>query len=293
MVAWLARIPVRIVHSHNDLRAMENNASLLRRAYVSVMRFLVRRFATVGIACSVCAADDLFGAKWRNDVRFKVCLCGLSFDQFSGLYSRPKSIAALKASLAISEDDFVIGHVGRFTEQKNHEFLLEVFREHRKTKPHAHLVLLGDGHRKPEIEDLVRIADLGNCVHFLGNQRRLAKYLAIMDAFVFPSKWEGLGLVVVEAQAAGVPVLASTAVPNEAVVCSELVRRLPLSHSAKDWSLELASLGNQFPRARGYSEVSKSRFSLDKNISAFLQAWGVGEHSESMTGGAASRNLGA
>lgn len=284
MIAWLARVPIRICHSHNDLRAEETAASCFRRAYVWVMRCLIRRFASAGIACSEQAAEDLFGPTWRNDSCITVCLCGLTFEQFRNLYDEPKNLADLRASLGIPSDAFVVGHVGRFTEQKNHRFLLQVFLEYKKKMPSAHLVLLGDGHLRPMIEGLVREAHLTESVHFIGNKRNLARYLAMMDVLVFPSKWEGLGLVVVEAQAAGVPVIASTVVPDEAVVCEELVQRLPLRITPEEWSAHIAAIRSQFPRARGYAEVSKSRFSLNKNIGKLLGVWGVGEEIESDAG---------
>lgn len=124
----------------------------------------------------------------------------------------------LRAELGISEGALVVGHVGRFAYQKNHEFLLAVFAEVLKSRPDAHLVLIGTG----ELESATRAsaAKLGivASTHFLGLRTDAYDYYSVMDAFVFPSRFEGLGLVAIEAQASGLPALCSTAVPPEAII---------------------------------------------------------------------------
>ncbi len=122
---------------------------------------------------------------------------------------------------------------------------------------------------------MVQDYSLTQNVHFLGNQKNVEQFLAIMDRFVFPSRWEGLGLVVVEAQAAGIHSITSTAVPQDAIICNELVERLPLSTSPAEWSRKIVAPKTPISKAIAFEQISKSKFSISNNIKELLSFWGV------------------
>ena len=124
----------------------------------------------------------------------------------------------IRAKYGIADDDFVVGHVGRFYPQKNHEFLIDVFSEVRLQKPNAKLLLLGDGPLQEKIRQKVETLGLAESVVFAGLQKNPAPFYSAMDVFAFPSLWEGLPLTLVEAQYSGLPCVVSENVTREVVV---------------------------------------------------------------------------
>jgi len=136
------------------------------------------------------------------------------------------------------ENNFVIGHVGRFHYAKNHEFLLKVFAELLSRRPDARLMLLGEGPRLAEMEERARELGIEGAVIFAGNKNPVAPFYQVFDAFLFPSRFEGMPGTVVEAQAAGLPCLVSDSVTAQ-VKATELVTFLPLARSAQEWADKL------------------------------------------------------
>lgn len=133
---------------------------------------------------------------------------------------------------------YVIGHAGRFARQKNHEFLIAVFEKIYQKNSQARLLLLGDGEKRKEIERLVSDKGLHDAVVFLGRRADMNKLYQAMDVFLLPSRWEGLPVVMLEAQAAGLPVIASDHVTSEAK-CAEKVVYKSLEDSVADWADEV------------------------------------------------------
>ena len=133
------------------------------------------------------------------------------------------------------ENKFVIGHVGRFHYAKNHEFLLEIFAGILNRREDARLMLLGDGPRRAEMEAKVRELGVENAVVFAGNKNPVAPFYQAFDAFLFPSRFEGMPGTVVEAQAAGLPCLVSDSVTPQ-VKATELVAFLPLAKGVQEWT---------------------------------------------------------
>ena len=177
--------------------------------------------------------------------------------------------AAVRAELGLAESTFVAGHVGRFTEQKNHAFLLEIFAALHARRPDSALLLAGDGPLRPKMAEAARRLGLESAVRFLGPRQDVPALLSAMDCFIFPSHHEGLPVTLVEAQAAGLPVAASSAITDE-VCITPLVRRLGLDEAADTWAaaaLELAEGGfaaRSCPagaiRAAGYDIADTARW---------------------------------
>jgi glycosyltransferase involved in cell wall biosynthesis len=129
---------------------------------------------------------------------------------------------------------FVVGHVGRLNAQKNHPFLLRVFKEYNKKNPNSVLLLVGDGELKDDIVALIKQYGLSDCVKLLGARRDVHRVLQAFDVFVFPSLYEGFGIVVLEAQAAGLPCVISSNIPDE-VVLTSLVKKVSLNDNVSKW----------------------------------------------------------
>lgn len=156
---------------------------------------------------------------------------GIDFSRFEELPDKK----IIRAREGIPEDAFVIGHVGRFNEVKNHQFLVEVFAKIHEKEPKAFLLLVGNGGLQKKIEKQLQEYGLGQCYKIFSHRTDIPELLQAMDRFVFPSFCEGLGIAAIEAQKAGLPCVISLAVPQEAVV-SNLVQKLDLECSAQDWA---------------------------------------------------------
>jgi glycosyltransferase involved in cell wall biosynthesis len=288
-IAALARVPVRIAHSHLDTREQDlRPASLitstkplppppapvrsLRRAYVRAMKRLIQRHATAGFAASHEAGKALFGELWGIDPRWSLLRCGIDTSGFE-----PPARPALREELGIRGDAFVVGHVGRFEEQKNHAFLVPLARELARLEPAAHFLLVGDGPLRGAMEKRIEEAGLRDRFTLTGQRRDVAALMmSAMDAFVLPSLYEGLPLVVVEAQAAGLPCLVSDTVSPESSVVEGLVLQESLQSPAESWAARIS----RFPRKRtaeerrrALSAVRASAFDSGSNLALLHQTY--------------------
>ncbi len=223
-LAHKAGIPIRIAHSHTA-----TNASLRRldhMAYEILMRRWILRYSTHRIGISRQAGEALFGKG-----RFTLLYYGLDFRGFF----RQRLPAEAKVHLGIAPDRKVIGHVGRFVPVKNHTFVVEVLESAVASGADVHMLFVGDGPLLQSIRLMVESRGLSDRCTFAGTQSDVVPFLSAMDVFVLPSRWEGLGIAALEAQAAGVPVIASTSVPEEIDVIPELIERLSLAAGTKGW----------------------------------------------------------
>lgn len=217
LVAYLSGIESRISHCHSDTRIKKK--SFIRRLYSVNMKYLISKFATSMIAVSSNSAEDLYGMNWKDKENVHLIPCGIDVSK----YDSSNIDVGMREALNLPKEAFVIGHVGRFEEPKNHDFLIEVFYKFREKNDQAYLVLVGDGKLRAEIESKVAELDLTPYVIFMGLRKDVPSImLSVFDVFVFPSLWEGLGLVAVEAQLSGLRVLASESVPKE-IDCGRVV----------------------------------------------------------------------
>lgn len=150
---------------------------------------------------------------------------------------------ALTKELNINKDAFIVGHIGRFSRVKNHEFIINVFTELKRIRKNSHLILIGTGELENQIKEQVKRLNLEDSVSFLGNRRDIPELLNLMDVFIFPSLYEGFGNVLIEAQAANVPCVVSDSIPRAAYI-TNLVTPLSLKDPIEKWCEAIINISN-------------------------------------------------
>lgn len=217
-----ANIPIRIAHSHNT-RSEGGFAAKMYKWYVGSN---IKPNATHLYACSEAAAKWLYGNGMRNSFILKN---GIVTDKFQYTAEDRKQV---RNKLQIDEDTLVLGHVGRFSPQKNHLFLLDVFAKVNKELPNSVLLIAGDGSLKEKIIEKIKDLNLENSVKLLGIREDIDVLLQAFDLFIFPSLHEGLPVTLIEAQGAGLPCLISNTITKEVDMGIGLVDFLPITDTA-------------------------------------------------------------
>lgn len=247
-------VPVRISHSHNTNDS--RSSSPLRNLYRAYMRGLIKKHATLMLGCSRAACESLFGSDcWRDD-RVSVFPNAISLDPYAAL---PSDRTELRRRFGAKDGELLLGHIGRFSKQKNHTLLLDSFAGLAKQQPNARLLLVGDGPLRPEMERKVLELGIGEQVTFLGLRKDVPELLGALDGFILPSLYEGLGIVLIEAQAAGVPCLVSSEVPREADLNLGMIERLPVSEPPQRWAEALVALTGRVNASRTGAEALEQR----------------------------------
>lgn len=215
-------IPIRISHCHNT---NYTNKSLLKKFLNEQLKKQIPRYATHLWACSEKAGEWLYG-----NHSFEVIPNAIDVQKF--IYS-PQLSKDLRKELNL-ENKFVIGHVGRFDYQKNHDFLLKVFAEVINEREDAHLVLIGKGELEEVIKKQANQLGILDKISFLGESSNVNKLINVFDVGVFPSLFEGFGIAVLEMQINGLPLVVSDNFPSE-INLTDNIRFLSLDETVKYW----------------------------------------------------------
>ncbi|WP_373212124.1 glycosyltransferase family 1 protein [Ruminococcus sp. 5_1_39BFAA] len=245
-----------IAHSH-AMNKMDNVADIIFK----IMTFDNRWLADFYLGCSNEAGIDQYGKKVAASEKFQVLNNGIDAGQYCYNAEMQKH---MKKSLGF-EEKIVFGHVGRFIPLKNHKFLVEIFREIEKIEPRAEFILVGRGELEDKIKDRVHDMGIADKVHFLGVREDIAELMIMMDGFIFPSIHEGLGIVAVEAQAAGLPCVISEGIPDEAVV-TENVKRLELSLGAETWAKTILQMYKDTQRSSQLDAIKKADYDISVTV---------------------------
>ena len=249
-------VKTRIFHSHST-RSLNSLFSLIHRFNSkTTAKLITHRFA-----CGEKAGKWAFGKAYFKVINNGINLERFKFDENARLKAR--------ASLGI-ENDFVCGHVGRFEAPKNHAFVIDVFSGIIKREPSAKLLLVGDGSLQNSIKAKVASLKLTDKVVFLNNRSDVNKLLQAMDCFIFPSLYEGLGVVAIESQATGLETFVSDRVPSEATL-TDCVHTVSLEKSAEEWAdLIVSNIGKD--RLDRSKQVAEKGYDI-KNIVAGLESF--------------------
>lgn len=225
-IAKIHGIKHRIVHSHNT---MTSNPIVHR-----ILTPIFQKLTTLRVACSDAAGKWLFKNK-----PFLIFHNGINLNRFSFDNSKRRII---RDELRLKDNTLAIGHVGKFNSQKNHRYLINIFREIHKIQQASHLFLYGDGPLEAEISNLVKELQLESFVHFLGCTDDIESQLQVMDLMLLPSLYEGLPNVVIEWQASGLPSIIASTITTESSV-TDLVKFVPLESPYSEWaSISLAQV---------------------------------------------------
>lgn len=251
-VAGSAGVQKLVAHSHTDALALEDGERASRRLYVELMKRMVSRYAVSGLAASRGAAEDLFGPGWNNDPRWQLLYCGIDLEPFKETVN-PRQI---RAELGLPQESFIVGHVGRFSVEKNHAFIIDIASELRRIEAGTYFLLVGDGPTRKEIEHKAENLGLRDRVRFTGFRTDVTRLmLGAMDAMILPSHREGLPLVLIEAQAAGLPCICSEVVTEETDVVKRLIRRLPSGAAVDAWVTSILELQRNGQKNRDRAAV--------------------------------------
>ena len=232
--AKLAGVPVRIAHSHSTSNKKEWKKNLIK----NILRPFSKAFATDYMCCSEHAGRWLFGNKEYDKGSVYILNNAIDLDIFK--YNK-KIRKAKRNEIGISNNTKVIGHVGRFVEQKNHTFIIDIFNEVHKEDNNTILLLAGQGPLEPKIKEKVIELGLEESVKFLGQRNDIEDLYQAFDIFLFPSIYEGLGLVLIEAQSSGLNCVASTEVPSKAKI-TNLLTFLDLDGNFNEWTNTIIKL---------------------------------------------------
>jgi len=266
LLSRLAGVPVVIAHSHNATYGERQRLSWKLRSYLWFTERLLGAFSSYGIGCSERAGVDLFQRSWRNRQNHGVLYCGLDFSGFATAGAAPSPLPAEFANHK------VVVHVGRFTRQKNHDFLIEIVAELARRRTDFRVLLVGSGDLQPAIADKVQRLGLTGRVVFAGDRGDVNRILLASDVFLFPSLNEGLPLAMLEAQAAGLRCLISDAITEEVIVNRDDFQVLPLAAGAAAWASSLDALLSRpdAQRSRALAAMQSSPFSVDASVRALV-----------------------
>lgn len=225
VLAKLCGVRKVIVHTHST----KTNHPVVN----CILKAPMMRLADTCIACSKASGEWLYGNYPYTVLNNAIDLNRFRFSEVN----REK----YRDEFGI-KDEFLVGHIGHFTPPKNHFFLIDIFFEFHKLEPNSKLLLISDGPRFDQVK--AKVAELGmeDVVIFAGRRSDIAGIYSAMDLFILPSCWEGLPLVMVEAQANGLPVLASDVITEDAICCPERVQFKSLEDGAESWAKQLKQI---------------------------------------------------
>lgn len=269
-------VAMRIAQSHSDYR-LENEdlgwlERLARRAYLGLTKAWIDRHATLGIGVSRRAAEALFGERWVDQPDRRIVRLGIDLAPFAVPWDR----AEVRKALDLPADSLVIGHVGNRVWAKNHDFLIKVAAEIVAREPRAKLLLIGHGLSDRRLDHQIRSLGLRERVQILGPRDDVPRLmLGAMDLFLFPSHYEGLGLALIEAQAAGLPCVVSTGVPEEADVIPELIQRLPANAPPALWAAAVLEgiARRTIPQSEAYRRMLQSDYNIENSVATLMQIY--------------------
>lgn len=252
--AYKYEIPIRVVHSHSS-----NCRGFVNRFLHTINRNFIPLLSTCNLACSSLAAKFFFGKKDCTIVKNGVDTNLYKFNAEKRILFREK--------YNIPPSAHVLGHIGRFDEVKNHDFLLDVFFEYKKKNHDSILLLVGSGLLEDKIKQKVHRLGLDECVLFLGVRNDIPDILCSMDCFVMPSLYEGLPFVLVEAQTTGLPCVISDTINKDSKLTPYLTF-CGLNDDAGLWVEDIKNIigknnreeGAKYIEERGFDVLSMVRY---------------------------------
>ena len=225
------------------------------------MQYPIRYISDYFFACSEAAGKWLFGNKVCKSKNYFIMNNAINTKEF--IYN--ESIRLKKRQEFNIQNKLVIGHIGKILSQKNHNFLIDIFKDLNSKNKNAVLMLVGDGELKPLIKRKVDSLGLNEYVIFTGVRSDIPMLLQAMDVFVFPSIHEGLPVTLVEAQASGLPCFISDNITTEVMITNS-VKRISLKKSPEEWTKEIFSSLKRHQRRNMSSEIIRAGYDIESVI---------------------------
>lgn len=252
--AKCAGVPVRIAHSHSTTNKKEKNKNLMKQ----ILRPFSKVFATDYMCCSELAGRWLFGNKEYDKGNVYLLNNAIDLDKFKYNESLRKK---KRKELGIKDDTLVIGHIGRFVAQKNHDFLIDIFNEIHKKNNNSILLLAGQGPLMEDIKNKVKELNLDDNVKFLGQRNDANELYQAFDVFLLPSLYEGLPVVGVEAQAAGLLCYLSDDMTKETKVL-DITKFMSLNNTPEEWADNILDDVKKYKRIDTSKEMTAKNFNI-------------------------------
>ena len=261
-----------ISHSHS-ISSGKGISALVK----NILQYPIRNIADHLVACSQEAGEWLFGKKACSQDNFFILNNAIEVNSF--VFN--SEIRVKKREEFNLKEKFVIGHVGRLIPLKNHEFLIDTFKEVHDINKSAVLLLVGEGELQEHLKKKVNKLGLNENVIFAGARFDVHEILQAMDVFVFPSLYEGLGIVLIEAQASGLPCVVTETIPKEAIVTS-LVKTVSLRGERKEWVNIIHQYSTGYERKNTLKDIKNVGFDV-QDSSIWLQEFYLGLVEENET----------
>lgn len=273
LTAKIAGIPHRICHSHSNNWPMVD--SFKHKLLLKGLQSIIKISATQYCSCSQEAGAFLFGQKAVDNNQVTLLKNGIDLGQYLDETITKTSVIR---ELGLDQDAKIIGHVGKFSKSKNQAFILKILKDLIKKDKRYVALLVGDGPLKETIEQEAETMGLSNHVRFLGVRSDIPRMMKAFDVFLFPSIFEGFGIVTVEAQISGTPCIMSDSVPISTDMGLDLVRYLSLEEKPEKWGVEVEKAINiQKPEKDALVKaLSEKGFSIQQNIEEWMKLYRVG-----------------
>ena len=253
---------------HIEVIAHSHNGNGYNPVINAIFRPIVNHVASKRIACSKVAAEWLFGKKYRDESQ--IVINGIDTDRFTYNVNSRQSI---RKQYNIDDDQLVVGHIGRFSEQKNHAFILDVFSEVKKQVDDAVLMLVGVGELMDAVKKKTDELKLNDSVIFAGKQLKTEDYYSAFDLFLMPSLYEGLPIVGVEAQCEGLNCFFSDQIDKQILITSN-AKMVSLNNKSSEWASLLISAKNT-DRIASVAEVTQKDYSIKSTVLALQKIYEV------------------
>lgn len=256
-IAKKNNIPIRIAHSHDTKKGRKE--TLLRKLYEFYMRNKIHNCATNMLSCSIAAGQYVFG----KNATFQTLYNGIDLNRFA---YNTKSRERIRNDLGATNKDIVLLNIGRFVDQKNHKYQVEIIKELSKHPISFKYIFIGNGPYLPQIKSLIKKFKLDSNIIFLENIYNTEDYYNAADIFLLPSKYEGMGIVAIEAQASGLPSLISSKVPKE-INITDLVENIDISVSPSIWVESILKwIHKKINRSAYFQNLKNSPFDIYKTV---------------------------
>ena len=243
LIAWLAGVPCRFAHAHNwrDDDGTGKNRSLFRSLYNVVMRFLLNHFSTEKVACSTWAGAFLYGQKYIGKENFHLIFNSVDTGKFLDLYNKKE-----RGEFCEEDGWKNVINVARISKVKNQVFLIDIAEEIRRRNKKIRILCVGSGDNEAveEVEKTIELRHLGEYIKLLGVRKDVDVLMRKSSAFVLPSQYEGMPLVMIEAQASGLPCVSADTYSPEVDFGIGLIRWLSLDSGAEAWTAALEEAVN-------------------------------------------------